>query len=67
MPSFLFQSVVESKLYYGASTSWVLKANGFLIFVDEQNKNSGFKAEFHPGEKVYAVWDKRNIVFLESV
>ncbi|MCS7229781.1 MAG: ABC transporter ATP-binding protein [Candidatus Kryptonium sp.] len=60
-------AVVESKLYYGASTSWVLKANGFLIFVDEQNKNSGFKAEFHPGEKVYAVWDKRNIVFLESV
>ncbi|MEN3038126.1 MAG: ABC transporter ATP-binding protein [Candidatus Kryptonium sp.] len=58
-------AVIESKLYYGASTSWVLKANGFLIFVDEQNKSTG-KTEFHPGEKVYAVWDKRNIVFLES-
>jgi len=58
-------AIVESKLYYGASTSWVLKANGFMIFVEEQNKNVKFKNEFYPGEEVYAVWEKRNIVFLE--
>lgn len=59
-------AVVESKLYCGASTSWVLKANGFLIFVEEQNRDVRLKDEFFPGEEVYAVWEKRNMVFLET-
>ncbi len=58
-------TIVESRVYYGASTSWVLKANGFLIFVEEQNRNVKFRHNFYPGEKVYAVWEKRNMVFLE--
>jgi spermidine/putrescine ABC transporter ATP-binding subunit len=59
-------ATVESKLYYGASTSWILRANGFLIFVEEQNRDVKFRQDFYPGEKVYAVWEKRNIVFLET-
>ncbi len=60
-------TIVESRVYYGASTSWVLKANDFLIFVEEQNRNVKFRHNFYPGEKVYAVWEKRNMVFLETV
>lgn len=60
-------TIVESMVYYGASTSWVLKANGFSIFVEEQNRDVRFRHNFHPGEVVYAVWEKRNIVFLESI
>lgn len=59
-------AIVESKLYYGASTSWILKANGFSIFVEEQNRGIKLKNEFSPGEEVYAVWEKRNMVFLEA-
>ncbi len=67
-PAFVsIPAVVESKLYYGASTSWVLKANGFLIFVEEQNRDIKFKDEFYPGDEVYVVWEKRNMVFLETV
>ena len=58
-------AVIESKLYCGASTSWVLRANGFLIFVEEQNRDVKLKNEFSPGEEVYVVWEKRNMVFLE--
>ncbi len=60
-------TIVESRVYYGASTSWVLKANGFLIFVEEQNRDVKFRHNFYPGEEVYAVWEKRNMVFLESI
>jgi spermidine/putrescine transport system ATP-binding protein len=65
-PSFVcVPATVETKIYYGASTSWILKVNGFSIFVEEQNRDVKFKDEFYPGDRVYAVWEKRNIVFLE--